>query len=71
MMDAQLKHYADKLTYEIDSWGLNVAREAGEHVIVIDARSSEAYAAGHIPGAISLPHRQWMQHAPSSSSAMR
>ena len=24
---------------------------------MIDARSREAYAAGHIPGAVSLPHR--------------
>lgn len=57
-MDEQLKHYADKLAYEIDSWDLKVARENGENVVVIDARSPEAYAAGHIPGAISLPHRQ-------------
>jgi rhodanese-related sulfurtransferase len=58
VMDEQLKHYADKLAYEIDSWDLKVARENGENVVVIDARSPEAYAAGHIPGAISLPHRQ-------------
>ncbi|MEW5787071.1 MAG: rhodanese-like domain-containing protein [Pseudomonadota bacterium] len=56
-MDDQLKHYADKLAYEIDAWDLKVAREQGENVIVIDARSPEAYAAGHIPGALSLPHR--------------
>ncbi|MDD3518740.1 MAG: rhodanese-like domain-containing protein [Chromatiales bacterium] len=57
-MDAQLKHYADKLAYEIDAWDLKVALEAGESVVVIDARSPQAYAAGHIPGAISLPHRE-------------
>ncbi|MDP1634687.1 MAG: rhodanese-like domain-containing protein [Gallionellaceae bacterium] len=28
-----------------------------ENVIVIDTRSTQAYAAEHIPGAISLPHR--------------
>lgn len=56
-MDAQLKHYADKLAYETDSWDLKVALEAGERLIVIDARSPQAYATGHIPGAISLPHR--------------
>ena len=27
-------------------------------VVVIDARSPESYAAGHVPGAISLPHRR-------------
>ncbi len=27
-MDDQLKHYSDKLAYEIDSWDLKVALEA-------------------------------------------
>ena len=56
-MDDLMKHYADKLAYEIDSWDLMVALKSHEAVIVIDARSPEAYAAGHIPGDISLPHR--------------
>lgn len=56
-MEDQLKHYADKLLHEIDSWDLNMARESGANVIVIDARSPQAYAAEHIPGALSLPHR--------------
>lgn len=47
-MDAdQLRHYSNKLAYEIDSWDLKVAVENGENVIVIDARSSEAFAAEH------------------------
>jgi rhodanese-related sulfurtransferase len=29
-----------------------------EGVIVVDARSAESYAAGHVPGALSLPHRR-------------
>lgn len=53
----QLRHYANKLAYEIDSWDLKVALENGERVIILDARSPQAYAAEHIPGAISLPHR--------------
>jgi rhodanese-related sulfurtransferase len=57
MDDDQLLHYSNKLAYEIDSWDLKVALENGENVIVIDARSSQAFTAGHIPGAISLPHR--------------
>lgn len=57
-MQDQLRHYQDKLTYETDSWDLKVALEAGENVIVIDARSASAYAAEHIPGAINIPHRQ-------------
>ena len=57
-MDPQLQHYRDKLEFEIDSWDLKVARESGERIIVIDARSRQAFAREHIPGAISLPHRE-------------
>lgn len=56
-MNAQLDHYERKLACEIDSWDLAVAIEAGERMVVIDARSPEAFAREHIPGAISLPHR--------------
>lgn len=56
-MEEQLQHYIDKLAYETDSWDLKVALEAGENVIVIDARAAPAYDAEHIPGAINLPHR--------------
>jgi len=56
-MNAQLQHYVNKLSYEIDSWDLAVALRAGEPVVVIDARSADAHAREHIPGAISLPHR--------------
>jgi rhodanese-related sulfurtransferase len=53
----QLRHYSNKLAYEMDSWDLKVALENGKHIIVIDTRSPQAFAAGHIPGAVSLPHR--------------
>lgn len=56
-MNEQLKHYQDKLAYETDSWDLKVALSASENVIVIDARSPEAYEAEHIPAAINIPHR--------------
>lgn len=56
-MNTQLQHYADKLAYEMDSWDLKVAIERGENITVLDARSQQAYAAEHIPGAINLPHR--------------
>ena len=36
MMDNdQLRHYSNKLAYEIDSWDLKVALENGENVIVM------------------------------------
>ena len=57
-MDEQLRHYQRKLEYEIDSWDLSVALERCEKVVVIDARSPEAFAREHIPGAVNLPHRR-------------
>jgi rhodanese-related sulfurtransferase len=57
-MDRQLLHYRSKLEFEIDSWDLKLARESGERIIVVDARSRQAFVREHIPGAISLPHRE-------------
>ena len=57
-MEEQTKQYETKLAFETDSWDLKVALEAGENIVVIDTRSPEAYQSEHIPGAISLPHRE-------------
>jgi rhodanese-related sulfurtransferase len=49
----------DKLRFYTDSWDLSVDLKAGfSGIVVIDARSRDAYAAGHIPGAVSFPHRE-------------
>lgn len=65
-MEEQLRHYANKLAYEIDSWDLKVAIENGENVVVIDARSPQAYAGGYIPGAINIPHRTMSESTTAS-----
>ena len=49
--------YQAKLNYDTDSWDLFEALNNGEPVVVIDARSAEAYALEHIPTAINIPHR--------------
>jgi rhodanese-related sulfurtransferase len=59
-MEERLKHYEDKLAFETDSWDLKVALEAGENVVVFDARSPQAYQREHIPGAINIPHRNML-----------
>ncbi|MGW6540104.1 rhodanese-like domain-containing protein [Streptomyces sp. NPDC055051] len=59
--DEQLAHYQAKLAYEIDSADLQDALDAGQDLVVVDGRSSESYAAGHIPGAVSIPHRSISQ----------
>ena len=57
-MDRQLQHYRDKLEFEIDAWDLKAARETGERITVVDARSRQAFVGEHIPGAVSVPHRE-------------
>lgn len=53
----QAGFYEAKLNYETDSWDVYEALENSEGIIVIDARSSEAYAKEHISAAINIPHR--------------
>src|ERR1700739_291202 len=49
----------DKLRFHTDSWDLSVDLRAGlSDIVVIDARSHDAYAAGHIPGAVTFRHRE-------------
>jgi rhodanese-related sulfurtransferase len=54
----QLKHYEDKLRYEIDSSDLDEALRNGQKIVVIDTRSPELFRREHISGALSLPHRE-------------
>jgi rhodanese-related sulfurtransferase len=57
-MNEQINFYEQKLKYETDSWDLYESLQRGDKVIVIDARSAEAYADEHIPTAVNLPHRR-------------
>ncbi len=57
MTTDQIGFYEAKLRYETDPSDLFAALNAQENLVVIDARSPEAFAAEHIPGAISIPHR--------------
>ena len=56
-MNEQINFYEQKLRYETDSWDVYESLERGDKVIVIDARSPEAYEIEHIPKAINIPHR--------------
>ncbi len=58
MSNEQLSFYQRKLAYEMDSADLYEALEHGEPIVVVDGRSADAYAHEHIPGAVSLPHRE-------------
>ncbi|MCG8696725.1 MAG: rhodanese-like domain-containing protein [Bacteroidales bacterium] len=56
-MNEQLNFYQLKLQYETDAWDVFNGLQNGEKIILVDARSSEAYEMEHIPGAINIPHR--------------
>ncbi|CAI0997727.1 molybdopterin biosynthesis protein MoeB [Serratia proteamaculans] len=53
-----LDYLAAKLSYYADAWDVaEDLRNGVSEILVIDTRAEVLYAAGHIPGAISLPHR--------------
>jgi rhodanese-related sulfurtransferase len=57
-MDAQIKHYENKLAFEMDPSDLFDALNEGTNVIAVDARRFFGYEAEHIPTAINIPHRE-------------
>lgn len=52
-----IEFYQAKLQYETDSWDLSESIKNNEGIVVVDARSREAYEIEHIPSAINIPHR--------------
>jgi len=56
--DEATRHFAALLAYEADCWDVHDALANGPaDFVLLDVRSAEAYAAGHVEGASSLPHR--------------
>jgi len=54
-----IEHFSRLLTLETDCWDVHQALSSGViDFVLLDVRSPELYAAGHVPGAISLPHRK-------------
>ncbi len=52
-------HFASKLALETDPSDVYTDLQNGETgILVVDARTSEAYAMSHVPGSINLPYRQ-------------
>jgi rhodanese-related sulfurtransferase len=51
-------HFLSKLSFESDPSDVyhDITGEISE-IVVIDARTPETYARGHVPGAINMPHR--------------
>ncbi|MBL7824119.1 MAG: hypothetical protein JNK69_11995 [Saprospiraceae bacterium] len=62
-MNNQINHYKQKLEYEMDSSDLFAAINAGEFLIVIDARKPFAFNEEHIPLATNFPHREMTEES--------
>jgi rhodanese-related sulfurtransferase len=54
-----LEHFRSKLSFETDPSDVytDLIVNKASDILVIDARTPEAYARGHVPRAINLPHR--------------
>jgi rhodanese-related sulfurtransferase len=52
-----LAHFEALLTFETDCSDVNAALSSGHTgFVVLDVRGPQSFAAGHVPGAVSLPH---------------
>ena len=53
------RHFAARLAHETDAADVGDAVASGTvDFVLVDVRSRAAFAAGHLPGAISLPHAE-------------
>ncbi len=50
-------HFAGLLAFETDCWDTHEAMAGGSpDFVLLDVRGPDAFAAGHVPGAVNLPH---------------
>lgn len=52
-----LAHFAAQFAFETDCWDVHEAmRSEAPGFVLLDVRSPAAFASGHVPGAINIPH---------------
>jgi rhodanese-related sulfurtransferase len=52
-----LSHFESSLRFETDCWDVHHATTTGPHdFVLLDVRGPDAFARGHVPAAINLPH---------------
>ena len=52
-----LAHFESEFTFETDCWDVHDALASGSPgFVLLDVRDPALFAAGHVPGAINLPH---------------
>lgn len=61
---AAAEHFAGKLALETDCADVHQALRSGDAgFVLLEARGRQAYARGHVPGALNLPHRMITEEA--------
>lgn len=54
-----LEHFERQFAFETDCWDTHEAlQDAHPGFVLLDVRGPEAYARGHVAGAVHLPHRK-------------
>jgi rhodanese-related sulfurtransferase len=57
-------HFASLLAFETDCWDVHAAMDTGApDFVLVDVRGEAAYRAGHVAGAVHLPHRSLTEEA--------
>ena len=55
--DAAKAHFANLLAFETDCWDVHASITAGSaDFVLVDVRGPMGFAAGHVDGAINIPH---------------
>ena len=50
------EHFAAAFSFETDCWDVHDALSRGPDFVLLDVRGPAQFEAGHVPGAIHLPH---------------
>ena len=51
------RHFASLLAFETDCWDVHADIDSGDGAfVVLDVRSPDLYAEGHVPTSVNLPH---------------
>src|SRR5512140_2997366 len=59
-----LAHFESLLPFETDCWDVHATLEAADPgYVVLDVRPPDDFAAGHVPGAVNIPHRRITERA--------